>query len=50
MIHAYLHVTQGLNYRDSHGPEFRKHMKRINILHGSKITVSILPIILPDYD
>ncbi|ROT68455.1 putative sprT-like domain-containing protein Spartan [Penaeus vannamei] len=39
MIHAYLHVTQGLNYRDSHGPEFRKHMKRINILHGSKITI-----------
>ncbi|XP_047469052.1 DNA-dependent metalloprotease dvc-1-like isoform X2 [Penaeus chinensis] len=39
MIHAYLHVTQGLNYRDSHGPEFRKHMKRINSLHGSKITI-----------
>ncbi|XP_042868255.1 DNA-dependent metalloprotease dvc-1-like isoform X3 [Penaeus japonicus] len=39
MIHAYLHVTQGLNYRDSHGPEFRKHMKRINALHGSKITI-----------
>ncbi|XP_045584641.2 DNA-dependent metalloprotease SPRTN isoform X1 [Procambarus clarkii] len=39
MIHAYLHVTQGLNYRDSHGPEFRKHMKRINDCEGSKITI-----------
>lgn len=39
MIHAYLHVTEGLNYRDSHGPEFRKHMKRINNLQGSKITI-----------
>ncbi|XP_042216016.1 DNA-dependent metalloprotease SPRTN-like isoform X2 [Homarus americanus] len=40
MIHAFLHVTQGLNYRDSHGPEFRKHMKRINDSEGSKITIS----------
>ncbi|XP_068239545.1 DNA-dependent metalloprotease SPRTN-like [Palaemon carinicauda] len=39
MIHAYLHMTQGLNYRDSHGPEFRSHMKRINMQEGSKITI-----------
>lgn len=42
MIHAYLHVTQGLNYRDSHGPEFRKHMKRINDCEGSKITKTLI--------
>ncbi|XP_066961400.1 DNA-dependent metalloprotease SPRTN-like [Macrobrachium rosenbergii] len=39
MIHAYLHVTQGLNYRDSHGPEFRTLMKQINEQEGSKITI-----------
>lgn len=39
MIHAYLHVTQGCRYRDSHGPEFWEHMTRINDLEGSNITV-----------
>ncbi|XP_064118445.1 DNA-dependent metalloprotease SPRTN-like [Macrobrachium nipponense] len=39
MIHAYLHVTQGQNYRDSHGPEFRTLMKQINGQEGSKITI-----------
>ncbi|KAK3895537.1 hypothetical protein Pcinc_000775 [Petrolisthes cinctipes] len=39
MIHAYLHITEGHNYRDSHGPQFRKHMNRINSLHGSRVTI-----------
>lgn len=30
MIHAYLCVTRNYFDRDDHGPEFKKHMKRIN--------------------
>ncbi|XP_076358186.1 DNA-dependent metalloprotease SPRTN [Tachypleus tridentatus] len=39
MIHAYLFVTQNNKDHDSHGPEFHKHMARINLLTGAKITV-----------
>ncbi|XP_013786351.1 sprT-like domain-containing protein Spartan [Limulus polyphemus] len=39
MIHAYLFVTQNNKDHDSHGPEFHKHMTRINLLTGAKITV-----------
>lgn len=40
MIHALLFVTQNNRDRDGHGPEFCKHMNRINQASGSKITVS----------
>ncbi len=30
MIHAYLFVTQRIRDHDGHGPEFQKHMDRIN--------------------
>lgn len=30
MIHAYLFVTHNNKDRDGHGPEFHKHMYRIN--------------------
>ncbi|RKP33563.1 SprT-like family-domain-containing protein, partial [Dimargaris cristalligena] len=39
MIHAYLFVTQNNRDRDGHGPEFHKHMDRINQASGSQITV-----------
>ncbi|XP_014663233.1 PREDICTED: uncharacterized protein LOC106805952 [Priapulus caudatus] len=39
MIHAYLFVTDNNKDHDGHGPEFCKHMKRINDKSGSKITV-----------
>lgn len=41
MIHALLFVTQNNRDRDGHGPEFCKHMNRINQASGTKITVSI---------
>ncbi|KAM8952950.1 DNA-dependent metalloprotease SPRTN [Pelodytes ibericus] len=39
MIHALLFVTHNNKDHDSHGPEFLKHMKRINDLTGAKISV-----------
>ncbi|XP_063232586.1 DNA-dependent metalloprotease dvc-1 isoform X2 [Bacillus rossius redtenbacheri] len=39
MIHAYLFVTNNDRDRDGHGPEFHKHMNRINKEAGTKITV-----------
>ncbi|KAJ1969837.1 hypothetical protein IWQ62_000361 [Dispira parvispora] len=39
MIHAYLFLTGGNHSRDGHGPEFQHHMKRINDIHGSRITI-----------
>ncbi|KAF7661590.1 hypothetical protein LDENG_00257720 [Lucifuga dentata] len=39
MIHALLFVTQNNRDRDGHGPEFCKHMNRINKSSGTKITV-----------
>ncbi|KAJ8275145.1 hypothetical protein COCON_G00097700 [Conger conger] len=39
MIHALLFVTQNNRDRDGHGPEFCKHMDRINNSTGTKITV-----------
>uniref|UniRef100_H3C7U5 DNA-dependent metalloprotease SPRTN n=2 Tax=Tetraodon nigroviridis TaxID=99883 RepID=H3C7U5_TETNG len=39
MIHALLFVTQNNRDRDGHGPEFCKHMNRINEASGTKITV-----------
>lgn len=39
MIHAYLFVTRNNRDHDAHGPEFCKHMYRINKLTGAKITV-----------
>lgn len=39
MIHALLFVTQNNRDRDGHGPEFCKHMKRINTASGTNITV-----------
>ncbi|XP_007127661.2 DNA-dependent metalloprotease SPRTN isoform X1 [Physeter macrocephalus] len=39
MIHAYLFVTNNDKDRDGHGPEFCKHMHRINRLTGANITV-----------
>lgn len=40
MIHALLFVMQNNRDRDGHGPEFCKHMNRINKASGTKITVS----------
>lgn len=40
MIHAYLFVTENNTDRDGHGPNFHKHMYRINAEAGTKITVS----------
>ncbi|NWX51352.1 SPRTN protein, partial [Steatornis caripensis] len=40
MIHALLFVTNNDKDRDSHGPEFRKHMRRINRLTGANITIA----------
>ncbi|CAF1605969.1 unnamed protein product [Adineta ricciae] len=39
MIHAYLFVTHNNRDRDGHGPEFLKHMVRINSATGANITV-----------
>ncbi|KAF2898545.1 hypothetical protein ILUMI_07616 [Ignelater luminosus] len=39
MIHAYLFVTHNNRDRDGHGPEFHKHMYRINAEAGTNITV-----------
>ncbi|KAL0266826.1 UNVERIFIED_CONTAM: hypothetical protein PYX00_009265 [Menopon gallinae] len=39
MIHAYLFVTRNYKDRDDHGPEFHKHMYRINKEAGTNITV-----------
>ncbi|XP_077504941.1 DNA-dependent metalloprotease dvc-1-like [Amblyomma americanum] len=39
MIHAYLFVTDGNMDHDAHGPEFHKHMDRVNKASGANITV-----------
>ncbi|XP_042359382.1 DNA-dependent metalloprotease SPRTN [Plectropomus leopardus] len=39
MIHALLFVTQNNRDRDGHGPEFCKHMNRINNASGTKISI-----------
>ncbi|XP_073428871.1 DNA-dependent metalloprotease SPRTN [Dendrobates tinctorius] len=39
MIHALLFVTDNNKDHDGHGPEFHKHMNRINGLTGAKISV-----------
>ncbi|NWR58623.1 SPRTN protein, partial [Bucorvus abyssinicus] len=39
MIHALLFVTNNDKDRESHGPEFRKHMHRINRLTGANVTI-----------
>lgn len=39
MIHALLFVTQNNKDHDGHGPEFLKHMQRINAESGANITV-----------
>ncbi|KAF2353488.1 SprT-like [Trinorchestia longiramus] len=39
MIHAYLFVTANNRDRDGHGPEFLKHMHRINAKARTKISV-----------
>lgn len=41
MIHAYLFVTQNRKDREDHGPEFHKHMHRINKAAGTKISVRL---------
>ena len=40
MIHAFLFVTKNNRDRDGHGPEFHKHMNRINQEAGTHISVS----------
>jgi SprT-like domain-contaning protein Spartan len=39
MIHAYLFVTSRNQDRDGHGPEFQKHMYRINQKASINITI-----------
>eukprot|EP01127_Copromyxa_protea_P009156 TRINITY_DN2138_c0_g1_i1.p1 TRINITY_DN2138_c0_g1~~TRINITY_DN2138_c0_g1_i1.p1 ORF type:complete len:349 (+),score=69.95 TRINITY_DN2138_c0_g1_i1:181-1227(+) len=39
MIHAYLFVTHNNKDREGHGPEFIKHMERLNRAGGYNITV-----------
>ena len=39
MIHAYLFVTRNNRDHDAHGPEFHKHMHRINAAASTNITV-----------
>ncbi|KFZ66004.1 SprT-like domain-containing protein Spartan, partial [Podiceps cristatus] len=39
MIHALLFVTNNDKDRESHGPEFCKHMRRINRLTGANVTI-----------
>lgn len=41
MIHGFLFLTNNNRDRDGHGPEFCKHMDRINKVAGTKITVCI---------
>ena len=40
MIHAFLFVTANNKDREGHGPEFKKHMNRINAATGAHITVN----------
>lgn len=40
MIHGYLFLTNNDRDRDGHGPNFCKHMKRINKEAGTNITVN----------
>ena len=42
MIHALLFVTANNKDREGHGPEFQKHMNRINAATGANITVIII--------
>lgn len=39
MIHGYLFLTNNNRDRDGHGPEFCKHMNRINMEAGTNITI-----------
>ncbi|KAJ8678803.1 hypothetical protein QAD02_014590 [Eretmocerus hayati] len=39
MIHAFLFLTNNNRDRDGHGPEFQKHMRRINGQAGTNITI-----------
>lgn len=39
MIHAYLFLTNNNRDRDGHGPEFQKHMNRINAAAGTNISI-----------
>ncbi|KAG8040662.1 hypothetical protein G9C98_002658 [Cotesia typhae] len=39
MIHGFLFITNNNRDRDGHGPEFCKHMERINREAGTKITI-----------
>ncbi|KFP26207.1 SprT-like domain-containing protein Spartan, partial [Colius striatus] len=39
MIHALLFVTDNDRERESHGPKFCKHMRRINRLTGANVTI-----------
>lgn len=39
MIHAYLFVTKSRRDRESHGPEFQSHMRRINARTGFNVTI-----------
>lgn len=41
MIHAYLFIIKDKNHsdRDGHGPEFCKHMYRINMMAGTNISI-----------
>ncbi|XP_064623736.1 DNA-dependent metalloprotease SPRTN-like [Lineus longissimus] len=39
MIHAYLFVTDNNKDHDGHGPEFQKHMNRLNSSCGSSISI-----------
>ncbi|NXD12752.1 SPRTN protein, partial [Nothocercus nigrocapillus] len=39
MIHALLFVTNNDRDRESHGPEFCRHMRRINRLTGANVTI-----------
>ncbi|XP_046355930.2 DNA-dependent metalloprotease SPRTN-like [Haliotis rufescens] len=39
MIHAYLFVTNNDKDHDGHGPEFQKHMNRINTETGTNISI-----------
>lgn len=41
MIHAFLFVTHNNKDRDGHGPEFHKHMFRINAEAGTTVTDSL---------
>ena len=39
MIHAYLYLTRNFKDRGEHGDEFKSHMRRINALANTNITV-----------